>query len=123
MIKILPVADPTTQRHLVHLEVADIEPEKLVPGITGEVSITVGQRDATAVVPRRALIGNFAYVVENGVVVKKQIEKGFVWLTGVEITKGLAPGDEVITEDLDRVRDGEHVRTTEEPSDAFQKKS
>ena len=120
--KILPVADPATQRHIIHLEIADIEPEKLVPGITGEVSVTVGKREAKAVVPRRALIGNFVFAVENGIVVKKQIEKGYVWLTGVEILKGLNPGDLVITEDLDRVRDGMHVRTIAEPSDAFQKK-
>ncbi|MEO7413930.1 MAG: HlyD family efflux transporter periplasmic adaptor subunit, partial [Opitutaceae bacterium] len=36
--KILPTADPTTQRNIVHLTV-DIDPEKLKPGNTGEVSI------------------------------------------------------------------------------------
>ena len=121
VVKIMPVADPTTQRHIIHLEV-DIPAEKLIPGITGEVSIVVGTHEAKTVVPRRAIVGNFVFVVENGVVVKKQIEKGFVWLTGTDITSGLNPGDVVITEDLAKVHDGERVRTHEEPSDAFQKK-
>src|SRR5208283_2885420 len=46
--KILPTADPETQRHLVDLNIMDIEPEKLIPGITGEVTITVGERKAKA---------------------------------------------------------------------------
>ena len=41
--KILPIADPLTQRHLAWLDLTDIPPEKLIPGITGEVSIIVGR--------------------------------------------------------------------------------
>ena len=122
VIKILPVADPATQRHIIHLEV-DIPADKLVPGITGEVSIVVGSREAKTVVPRRALIGDNVFVVSGGVVSKRQIKKGYVWLTGVEILEGLAPGEQVVTEDLDKVHDGEHVRVEEEPSDVFTKKA
>ena len=50
--KILPTADPETQRHLVDLNITDIEPEKLIPGITGEVSIEVGRRPAKAIIPQ-----------------------------------------------------------------------
>ena len=44
--KILPTADPATQRYVVYLAV-NIDLEKLVPGITGEAWITVGERDKT----------------------------------------------------------------------------
>ena len=54
--KILPTADPETQRHLVDLNITDIEPEKLIPGITGEVTIVVGSHHAKAIIPRRALL-------------------------------------------------------------------
>lgn len=120
--KILPTADPETQRHLVDLNITDIEPEKLIPGITGEVTITVGKRMAKAIVPRRALLNDNVYVVKDGVVELRPVTKGFIWLTGVEILSGLEPGEQVIVEDLDSFRAGEHVRTVEVPSDAFTRK-
>jgi RND family efflux transporter MFP subunit len=117
--KILPTADPETQRHLVDLEITDIEPEKLIPGITGEVSIVVGERHANAVVPRRALINESVKIVSNGKVELRRVKKGYVWLTGAEITDGLKPGEMVIVDDLDSFREGDSVRTQELPSDAF----
>ena len=120
--KVLPTADPETQRHLVDLVVTDIEPEKLIPGITGEVSIEVGRHPAKSIIPRRALLNENVYVVKNGRVELRQVKKGFVWLTGVEILEGLEPGEQVIVEDLDSFHDGDSVSTVELPSDAFSKK-
>lgn len=110
LVKILPTADPTTQRYIVHLEV-DIDHEKLVPGITGEVTITVGDREAKALIPRRALIGNYVYVVEAGEVHLRKVETGYVSLTTVEVLKGLNAGEQVVVDDLDKYRDGDRVRT------------
>jgi RND family efflux transporter MFP subunit len=120
--KILPTADPETQRHLVDLNITDIKPELLIPGITGEVTITVGSRHAKAIIPRRALINDNVYVVKDGTVELRQVTKGYIWLTGVEILSGLEPGEQVIVEDLESFRAGDTVRTEELPSDAFSKK-
>jgi RND family efflux transporter MFP subunit len=120
--KILPTADPETQRHLVDLNITDIAPEKLIPGITGEVTITVGERQAKAIIPRRALINDNVYVVRNGRVELRQVTKGYVWLTGAEILSGLEPGEQIIVEDLESFRAGDSVRVEEVPSDAFSKK-
>jgi len=120
--KVLPTADPETQRHLVDLNVTDIEPAKLIPGITGEVSIEVGRHPAKSIIPRRALLNENVYLVRNGKVELRPVKKGFVWLTGVEIQEGLEPGDQVIVEDLDSFHDGDSVGTLELPSDAFSKK-
>jgi RND family efflux transporter MFP subunit len=117
--KILPTADPETQRHLVDLDISDIEKEKLIPGITGEVSIVVGSHHANAVVPRRALINESVKVVAGGRVELRSVKKGYIWLTGAEIVDGLKPGDLVIVDDLDSFRTGDSVRTDELPSDAF----
>lgn len=108
--KILPTSDPETQRYIVHLDVK-IDPEKLVPGITGEVSIIVGERKANANIPRRALFGNNLYVVKDGCVELRNVELGFTSLTTVEVLKGLEPGEEVIVDELDRFRQGDRVRT------------
>ena len=120
--KILPTADPETQRHLVDLEITDIEPAKLIPVITGEVTIEVGRRQAKAIIPRRALINENVYVVKNGRVELRPVKKGYVWLTGAEILEGLEPGEQVIVEDLDSFRDGDSVRVQELPSDAIAKR-
>jgi RND family efflux transporter MFP subunit len=120
--KILPVADPETQRHLVDLDITDIEPAKLIPGITGEVTIEVGRRLAKAIIPRRALINENVYVVKNGRVELRPVKKGYVWLTGAEILEGLEAGEQVIVEDLDSFRDGDSVRVQELPSDAISKR-
>ena len=108
--KILPTADPTTQRYIVHLDVK-IDPEKLVPGITGEVSIIVGERQSKANIPRRALFGSNVYVVEDGEVKLRAVKVGYVSNILVEILEGLEAGEEVIVDQLDLFRDGQSVRT------------
>jgi RND family efflux transporter MFP subunit len=122
--KILPVADPLTQRHLVDLEMKDtnLKPDQLIPGITGEVSIVVGRHHANAIIPRRAVLNQSVYVVKDGKVERRKVKAGFEWLTGVEILEGLEPGEMVITEELENFSDGQSVRAQELPSDVFSKK-
>ncbi len=108
--KVLPTADPDTQRYIVFVSV-NIDPEKLVPGITGEASIVVGERDAKALIPRRALFQHFVYVVKDDIVEQRAVEPGFTSLNQVEILKGLEPGELVIVEELDRFHPGDHVHT------------
>ncbi len=62
------------------------------------------------------------FVVKDGRVTLRHVNKGYVWLTGVEILEGLEPGDEVIVEDLDTFHEGDSVSTVELPSDAYSKK-
>jgi RND family efflux transporter MFP subunit len=115
----LPTADPETQRRLVDLEITDIEPDKLVPGITGEVTIVVDTHHAQAIIPRRALFNQSVYVVKDGVVELRRVKTGFLWLRGAEITDGLKPGEQVIVEDLETFRDGDRVRVEELPADVL----
>jgi RND family efflux transporter MFP subunit len=109
VVKILPTADPETQRYIVHLSV-DLPVEKLVPGLTGEVSIVVAQRANQMLVPRRALRGNQIMVVSGGRVEVRKVEVGFIALNLVEILNGLKDGEQVLVEDLDLFRDGDRVR-------------
>jgi RND family efflux transporter MFP subunit len=110
--KILPAADPLTQRYMVHLS-AEIDPKLLVPGITGEVNIIVDAREKAIVVPRRALLGRNVFVVKDGRVEIRTVEVGFTSLNAVEITRGVEEGDLVIVEDLDRFRASDRVSTNE----------
>ena len=109
-VKILPTAEAETQRYIVHLDVnTKGRSDLLVPGLTGEVSIVVGERDAHALVPRRAVFGSSVYVVAEGRVIRRKVELGYVSLNIVEVTKGLQTGDLVVVEDIDKFRDGDRV--------------
>lgn len=114
--KILPAADPTTQRYTVFLDVVLPEGRVLVPGLTGEVSIVVSERPEATIVPRRALVGDHVYVVEGDRVVRRRVEKGFEALNQVEILRGLSVDERVVVEQQDRFRDGDRVRARVVPN-------
>lgn len=109
--KILPSADPATQRYTIFLDVYLPEGRVLLPGLTGEVSIIIAERDNAVIVPRRALIGEYVYVVEEGVLVLRKIEKGYESLNQLEVVSGLKESELVVVEQLDRFREGDRVRT------------
>ncbi|HVT73266.1 MAG TPA: efflux RND transporter periplasmic adaptor subunit [Lacunisphaera sp.] len=108
--KILPTADSETQRYVVYLTV-NIDPVKLVPGLTGEVSIVLGEREANAILPRRALRGNEVFVVAGNRVELRKVRPGYIGLNVAEIVDGLQAGEYVLVEELDQFKAGDRVRT------------
>lgn len=107
--RVLPTADPLTQRYTVILNV-DIPPGRLVPGLSGEASIIVGQRADVLIIPRRALLGDYVLAVEDGRVKQRRVKRGYESLNEVEIVSGLKEGDLVITDGLDAYRENDRVR-------------
>ena len=109
VLKIMPTADES-QRFTVFLEVK-VDPDRLKPNSTGEVRITVGERDNQPLIPRRALIGGgHVFVVKDGRVERRPVEIGYLALNIAEIRQGLAPGEQVIVENLEEFRPGQRVR-------------
>ena len=109
--KSCPRSDPDTQRYEVFLNV-DFPIELLKPGLTGEVSIVVGEHQNTLIVPRRALFGYSLFVVKNGQVQSRKVTIGYVGLNEAEILDGVGEGERVIVEKPTFFRDGDHVRST-----------
>ncbi len=109
--QILPTADPDTQRYEIYLNV-DLPLEKLVPGLTGEVSIIRGEHENALVVPRRALFGDHLFVVKNGRVELRQVSLGYTSYNVAEVVSGVELGEMVISDEIDRFRDGDRVRLT-----------
>lgn len=107
--RVLPTADPLTQRYTVILEVG-IPAERLVPGLSGEASILVGRREGALIIPRRALLGDYVLVVDGGRVQQRRVTRGYQGLNDAEILEGLSEGDRVITDELDAFREGDRVR-------------
>lgn len=109
--KVLPSADVATQRYSVYLDVALPEGRVVMPGLTGEVIISISERPNAVVIPPRALVGDYVYVVDSGKIVLRKVEKGYDSASQVEILKGVEAGEAVIVEQQDRYRSGERVRT------------
>jgi RND family efflux transporter MFP subunit len=107
--KIIPVADPTTQRFTVHLEV-DIERERLDPGLTGDAVITLNEHEDALLIPRQAVVRNDVLVVKDGIVSRKEIQIGYTSVTMIEVLNGLSDGDQVIVENLHLFDDGDRVK-------------
>lgn len=110
--RVLPTADPLTQRYTVILDVK-IPAGRLVPGLSGEASIIVGERADVLIIPRRALLGDYVLVVEDGLVKQRRVSRGYESLNEVEIASGLKAGDLVITDNLDAYREGQRVRVAQ----------
>jgi len=109
--KILPSADAATQRYTLFLDIALPEGRVLLPGLTGEVQIIIAERANAVTIPRRALVGEYVYVVEGGRLVRRKVAKGYEGMNSVEIVSGLKAGEQVVVEQQDRYREGERVRT------------
>lgn len=110
VLKVLPVADATTRRYTVHLDV-EIAEEKLFPGLTGEARITIDERAGSLVLPLVALEGNSRVLKVEGKTVRvAPVVTGYRNLASVEILQGLEEGDLVVVENLELFKDGDKVR-------------
>ncbi len=106
--RVLPAADERTQRYTVYLDL-EIARELLVPGITGEASIVLDEREGGLIVPRRALMGDRVFVVEDGRASLRKVQPGFISLNKVEILSGVNAGEPVVVENVGELRDGDRV--------------
>lgn len=106
--QVLPNADTQTQQYRLFLKV-DIDPAKLIPGLTGEASIIRSRRANALVIPRQAIFNGTVFRCELGRARLIPVKTGFQSLNHVEIIEGLSAGDQVITSGFDTFKDGDHV--------------
>jgi RND family efflux transporter MFP subunit len=114
--RVLPSADEKTKRYTAFLGL-DIPVEQLSPGLTGEASITVDQRENALLVPRRSVVGmdnSKLWVVQNGRVRFTPVALGFMGQNIAEITSGVKEGDEIILEELSNFKNGQRVRVVDD---------
>jgi RND family efflux transporter MFP subunit len=106
--KILPQAENQVYRVLFSL---DDPPDMLLPGMTGEMNIIIGERKNTLTIPSRAIRhGNVVLAVINGRVREMHVRTGFHTLERTEILEGLTEGTQVILSNQDLYKPGVRVR-------------
>jgi len=106
VVRVAPyVVDIEAQNRTVEIEVElddDAFAAGLLPGTSADVEIILEVRDNVLRVPTATLMeGSAVMVIEHGVLTVKPVQIGLRNWDFVEITGGLAPGDEVVTS-LDR---------------------
>ncbi|MEM7673281.1 MAG: efflux RND transporter periplasmic adaptor subunit [Verrucomicrobiota bacterium] len=104
-----PIADADSRQRDVFVTLEN-PPEGLVAGMTGQAVVVKAERADTLTIPRRALVGEYVYVVESDRVNLRKVETGFVGLHVAEILEGLDLGESIIVDRPHLYRDGEHVR-------------
>ncbi len=91
----------------------------LNPGMFGRVEVLLRSDPQAIVVPIKAVLNeedkDFVYVVKDGKAFRRAIQKGVSKDTIVEITRGLTPGEQVVTAGYEFLRDGMTVRLPAKP--------
>jgi multidrug efflux pump subunit AcrA (membrane-fusion protein) len=86
----------------------------LNPGMFGKVEILLRSDPKATLVPIQALMTgddrNYVYVLKEGKVHQRPVQKGMTKDTVVEIAKGVSPGEQVVTAGHEFLRDGIPVR-------------
>ena len=108
LTKILPQAENQVYRVQFSL---DDPPAMLLPGMTGEMNIIIGERKNTLTIPSRAIRhGNVVLAVIHGRVKEVHVVTGFHTLERTEILEGLEEGTPVILSNQDLYKPGMRVR-------------
>lgn len=88
---------------VVNADIKILNPdENIFLGVEAKILINTGKSEQTLLVPVGAVNtdknGDFVYVVENGLVVKKMVQTGISSDMEIEITEGVNEGDQILTE-------------------------
>lgn len=96
----------------VHIDNPD---DNIYLGVEAKVKINVGSASSVVLVPVECVNtdkdGEFCYVVENGIVVKKAVTTGLSSDEYIEVKEGIADGEEVISEITTEINEGMKVTT------------
>lgn len=115
--------DPATRSVRVQAEFPN-EDGRLRPGMFMAVQVDLEVRD-TVILAEESIVSqgerHFVFVIEDGHAHRREVVLGLRRAGEVEVRTGVSPGQRIVTEGVDRVRDGGPVRTlTADRSDAPQ---
>jgi membrane fusion protein, multidrug efflux system len=106
------VIDPDTRSFAVRATLDDPDGQ-LRPGQFGSLRLATGTPRKAVIVPEESLMqqltGAAVYLVVDGKAKLAQVETGTSSPAGIEVTKGVAEGDQVVTSGQFRLRDGDAI--------------
>jgi len=91
----------------------------LNPGMFGRAEIVLRSNPQAILIPIQALVSeedkDFVFVLRDGKAYRRIVQKGLIKEPLVEITRGLTPGEQVITAGYGYLKDGTPVRLAAQP--------
>ena len=110
--QISPYADPDSGTFKVRLRYRNVT-GRLKGGMFAKVFLPINTRENSLVVPRSALVTegsrHYVFVVTDGLAHRKRVTVGVIQNEEVEITRGLKGDEEIITDGVDFLEDGDSV--------------
>lgn len=96
---VAPAADAATKAFPVKVAIANPN-QQLKPGMFAEVELSTEKRSNVIVIPKEAVIKrgekSIAFVVQDGKAVEREVKTGITSNGTVEITSGIAAGEDVV---------------------------
>ena len=110
--RVAPVLDPATRTAQIEIEIVN-PATRLKPGMYARVQLTTEQRANALVVPANAVIDREGergvFVTRNDTAAFRPVQVGIEDGSRVEILKGIADGDRVITTGAAALQDGDRI--------------
>jgi RND family efflux transporter MFP subunit len=115
--RVAPVAEEGTRTLTIYVRL-DNPDGTLLGGMFATGSIVTEERVGAVAVPEAAVLeddaGAYVFAIEDGALARRGVEVGGTWGAGlVEVTRGLSPGDEVVTAALSGLEPGRPVELVE----------
>ena len=104
--------DPTSRSILAQIEILNPNLE-LIPGILLNIKVIYDERESISI-PEESLIiqgdNKFVYLIDNNVLIRKNVKVGLRNFGKVEILSGLEIGDNIVAEGTNKVRNKAKVK-------------
>lgn len=105
-----PVAGNESRMFKVKIKV-DNAKQQLKPGMFAQATLTSGEPQSVLAIPRTAIMSqkglHYVYVAENSQAKKTLVESGDLIGNLIEVKTGLKVGMAVVTDNLDKIKDGD----------------
>ncbi len=115
VVRMAPAVDPSTRTLDAEVQLRN-DKDELHPGMFGHGEVVVAVHPHVAVVPAPAVQLTdgqaFVFVLTGDRVQRRAIQTGVDGGSWLEVTRGLAEGEEVVTAGIDVLSDGSQVRVT-----------
>jgi len=111
-------ASQVTRTYPLTIVMGQPEGAAILPGMAGQVSIQARlpeNADSGVHVPPSALfagndtVHSYVWIIENNVVIRREVQIGSLTTTGILVTGGLNPGERIVTAGVSALTDGQKV--------------
>ena len=112
--ELVSIAPEITQHQVIgRVRFAEGQPTSVRQNQRVDVRILIEEKPDVLLLSRGPFVdtggGRIAYVVEDGIAVRRQVQVGSTSLSAVEILSGLVEGDQVVISSIDEFRGAERV--------------